>query len=495
MKEVNELKKLLLVCNIYQKILSNNLKKFLDTATKKIIAASIIICVLVFGVIGGYLLSNEVVSLFLSGDASSVYLLVISQSLTAFIMTVAFFAVFSFISSDSSTLEQVLSWMPIKNIYRKLGIILPQMLNIIMCVMILMIILYLPAMFVNQVSIGVILTVLASSFIQSVLSLLLIETFYHIFVFITYHLHIPYFLNISLSFSIILSSLYVFMQLKNYSEYLTDYQAYSYQPIYIGSGIYAMPFRKQLSVSINPLIYFLIVAGIIAAFLLAVSTDRSKCEQRPLKLLQNWRFTSNKAQTLLMKELKFNVRNEDNFLLILLILLAAILCRMKFGFNTENLTVVIVLAAVSTLPVFNSYSLDLKYIRLYKQLGVSPLLLYVTKLLGALIYSAFIYIILNMIYFSSFNGLKYSLLGVIFLLVFSVSFNFMGILIPKNPEVPTAQAAGIITVLLIILPLFYVFTRIIPLNHAGKIVLTACVFICSIIGGIWMNQKRWYKAE
>ena len=196
-----------------------------------------------------------------------------------------------------------------------------------------------------------------------------------------------------------------------------------------------------------------------------------------------------------MKELKFNVRNEDNFLLILLILLAAILCRIKFGFNTENLTVVIVLAAVSTLPVFNSYSLDLKYIRLYKQLGVSPLLLYVTKLLGALIYSAFIYIILNMIYFSSFNGLKYSLLGVIFLLVFSVSFNFMGILIPKNPEVPTAQAAGIITVLLIILPLFYVFTRIIPLNHAGKIVLTACVFICSIIGGIWMNQKRWYKAE
>lgn len=488
---MRELKKLLTVCNVYQKIIYNNLKKFLDSKTKKSVAGFVGICILAVGILGGYLISNEVISLFLSGDSKSIYLLIISSCLTVSALTFGFYAVFSFISTENSSLETILEWMPIKNIYKKVGLILPKLFNIAICVMVFAGIVFFPAMFANHVSIGLILLFFVILLFQCIFSLLLIETIFHAFVFITFFLRIPYFKNISLSFTIILICFHLVKTLRSYTDYLIDYKTFSYNPIYTSSGLYAIISKSDLEVNISVFYYFAIIAATVFMFLLVMSVDSSKCEQRPITFLRKWKFNQNRFKTLIMKEFKSNVRSEDNFLLVLLVVLASLICRIKFGYNTDSFTVVHIIAAVSTLSVFSSYGFDMKYIRLYRQLGVNHKLLYITKFIGAIIFSVIIYILLNLIFFNSLTGIKNAMIGILLLLLYASVFNFVGIIIPKNPEVPTAQAAGIITILLIFLPSYYLLTNIVHITGNVKIIFAIAVCVCCFIGGAIFNKKRW----
>lgn len=491
MKEVRELKQLLTICNVYQKVLYNNLKKMLNTSTKKFVAGAVAFCILAVGVIGGYLISNEVVGMFLNGDSKSMYLLVISSSLTVSVLTFGFYAVFSFISNENGALETILEWMPVKLIYKKIGITLPRIFNIVVSVMTLSLVMFFPAMFANSVPIGLILLMFCTFLLECVISVLLIETLLHGFICITYFFHIPYFMNISLSFSIITICLYLVKSFKLYTDYLVDYSEFSYNPIYCASGIYAIIYKTKLHISINIPLYLGIIVGIFLIFLLVMSLERSKCEQRPISLLKHWKFNTSRFKTLIMKEIKSNVRSEDNFILILLIILASLICRIKFNCDSGNFTVVHILSIASTLSVFSSYGFDMKYIRLYRQLGVSHKMLYFSKFIGSFIYSFVLYVILNLIFLNSFNGVKNALFGILLLILYAAVFNIIGLIIPKNPEMPTAQAAGIITILLIFLPTYYLIANFVKITFAIKIFFAFFVFICSFIGGVFVNKKRW----
>ncbi|OYP10941.1 hypothetical protein CG709_09045, partial [Lachnotalea glycerini] len=115
----------LILFNLILKIWKKSLAGFLDTTQKKVQIG--ILFILFFGIcfFTGYLISGEILTLFLNGDSRALYLLLLSELITISFITVMFFILLRCLTPEQNTITRILICFPIKEIEKKIGYYLP----------------------------------------------------------------------------------------------------------------------------------------------------------------------------------------------------------------------------------------------------------------------------------------------------------------------------------------------------------------------------------
>jgi hypothetical protein len=474
---------------IWKKELKNIAHNTADKIKISLIALSIIfscgIC--------GYMLSSQVLSLYLDSDSKALYMLLMSELVTISIITIMFFIITKALTPEQNVITKILICFPLKRIERKLGYVLPQIINIVICSFMFIFILYIPAMFVNKISLSIIIGFVICLILQSFIITLLIFSIFEILMFIASQINIPYYKNITTVVTILLVVMYCVNYMKKFSSLLKGYIDFKYNLANLMSPIIKF-FNADLQIiNVN---YFIIVAitiFIIVMFILSISVCDSINETKPLKIFKFINFSKKLVLNLSIKELKILMRNETVILFDMLIYILAIVCRVKFNFTISYKEVSIIIAVLSSFASVNSFGIEEKNIPLYKCMGITFKQFANSKILGNIESSLIKYLLLLIIFFDT----KVDIVGVcigFFAMIFSIlTLYLIGTIAPINEDKPFTQGLVSMTIIICMIPVPYIMNKLLLLNESIVILISACTTILLYLGIITQSKIKWNR--
>gem|GEM_PF-4296843 len=453
------MKKSLMIFKIITQIWIKEINCLLYNRARKVVCISALGIIIFFAVISGYFLSNGVLELFLTGDNKAIYLLLISELVTASIFAFAFFVLIKCITPDENKLNKILSWLPIKVGYRQIGLNLPILFNITIGSLAFTYSLFLPSMFMNKISILIIFLFMVILMIQVLLILFILSSLYNFSIYIFAKMKIPFSKTLATSISILTCVYYLFQFLIGYTDMLINYRLFDYNPLTIAGALFLLFFNKGEFVSIN---YLYIVAFFVIVPIIFIGTLFLKSpinEKNALKVFRKIPFSNFKICNLIIKEIKIEFRNEENFLFILLIVIGSLVFRVFFGFTIASKYTCIYLSILSTVISLSSFGMEEHLIPFYRQLGINKYQYSITKVLGCIISSSILYLMLNIIMFSTQINISSFMLGFLMIISVDLILYLVGVIVPINGENAHLQGTSIFVVILGALPLAYIISK------------------------------------
>jgi hypothetical protein len=487
---VRKLKKSLIIFNVTNKIWRNQIKHLLNTGTKKVLTALAGFTLLVIGMLSGYLLSNEILGLFLSGDDKSIYLLLVSESITISIIAFAIFVIVQFISPDDSTLSKILSWLPIKPFERKISRILPTFANITSCAMLFVVLLFMPSMFVRGISLDNIGAFVLCLFLQVLFCIMMLMSIYNILHFIASIIKVPFARNIAFTITVIISLIFFIEFIFSFSDFLVGYEKFEYNPLTLAVPIYLLFYNKLINIDVNYWVFIAEIVGLIFVFVISILLQNSVKEKTALKVLRFVKFPRSKFVSLVCKEVKLQFRNEENFLLILLLILGSAVLRVKFGYTTETLMSSICIALLSTFSSLSSFGMEQKLIPLYKQMGVKSNFFSISKLVGCVFSSLVLYLSISAIMFSPINMLNIAI-GLGIMICANIVLYFAGVVVPIGKENSYTQGLSIFSIILIAFPAYYGINYITEYSKIAAFVIAIAIIIFLLLSTLRITAAKW----
>ncbi|RDY32209.1 hypothetical protein [Lachnotalea glycerini] len=467
----------LILFNLILKIWKKSLAGFLDTTQKKVQIG--ILFILFFGIcfFTGYLISGEILTLFLNGDSRALYLLLLSELITISFITVMFFILLRCLTPEQNTITRILICFPIKEIEKKIGYYLPVIINIIFSSFLFVFIIYIPAMLVNKIDLMIIFGFIFCLLLQSIIITLFLFSIFNLLMFIASKIRIPYYKNIITTIIVFGIVWYHIQFFEVYENMLQSYSVYKFELITITAPFITL-FSSQLpKIECNYLINVGFIVSIILIFFIVSSLSEKIEEERLFKIFKFIKFHKNKIVNIAIKEIKILARNEEIVMFNILACIIVILVRKVLKLNISNSGICMFTGALSSFISIYSYGMEENLLPLYKNLGISYKQYTYGKLMGNIIVSLTIYIILSTILFTYPVNVFNILLGLITSCTGSIILYFIGLLFPLTSEKPFMQGLISIGIIFGMIPILFIMSKLFQIN---KYILYVIIFFLMV---------------
>ena len=475
---------------IGRKRINNILRKTSD----KVKALIIIFLLLILSGACGYFLSNEVLSLYFNGDIKAIYMLLMSECITISAITAMFFILVRCMVPEQNTMTKLLQCFPIREIEKRIGYYLPIIISIILSSFIFVFTIYIPSMFVNKISLNIIIGFIVCLLLQSFVITLILLSIYNLLLYVTNKLKIPYYKSLSSVVLVLLVVKYTMTYMKSFADVLKDYIHFKYSIAHITAPIISLFSSEIPAIEFKYTIIFGVIFIWIIVFLLTASLGEINEEAKPLKIFCFIRFTKNTLLNLGIKEFKILVRNEQVVMFNILACIIAVLLRFVIKITIENFIACLIIGVLSSFAALYSYGLEESKIALYKSMGISCGKFTIGKIIGNIMASSFMFLVLSIILFNldvNWSGIIYGF-GIMILGV--LSLYFVGLTFLINEDRPFAQGTVSLIIMLSMIPVLYLVNKLLSLGKSA-----ICIIVLGSISLILYmiareaNRKWFYE--
>ncbi|WP_173918183.1 hypothetical protein [Halobacillus sp. Marseille-Q1614] len=394
--------------------------------------------------------------------------------------------IFLLISPERNTLEINLHWMPVSGFQRKIGYYIP----LVLIVLTLLSVLYIPVLL--AIGLGISLTpaqlvlLLFSMWLQILFvllsTLILIEVYSFIF---GYVLNLPYSRLFSLGLAL-LSLLGYFALNFKITMLQTLYENMSFNFLYISlvnvfSSIPGLYESRPLEIAaVNGLVLLL-----LALFLLTVFLPARLVEARGFALFKWLPFVKSPFASVIVKEVKENLRNRENlFYYILLFIFASLLLVFTNPVSYSGIIILLIFLLSST-QSFNSFGREREQFRYYLTLPYKLDYWIFGKLIGTLLFNLVLAGVLFLLFsikvdFTVMSYFENMYIGILV----SIALFLAGVILPYSPEQPYSTAFAAVIGSFLAIPMLYLMSKVmnvIPSDYYSISALGTCCVLLAVL--------------
>ncbi|MGG3642467.1 hypothetical protein [Bacillus gobiensis] len=445
--------KSLIISKTMLKMWQREINKIFDTTMKRILAILFFLFTVTIAAIIGYSFTGAFLKAFLTGREQSLGLLATSMSINASIFTSLLFVLIKVRTPEQDRFSMQLSWLPLTTFQKSLGYFIPIMAVVSSIILFIIGILLIPNFIINRIGIGFSIGFFAMIFVQTIFVLSFINLIYNITYMFILKIKFPLQKFFSLFVLLVLVSGYILAHF-NINKIAKAYQTFDYHFMY-----FSAPFFLSLQGIYPEGVNYFILTGfilftIICAFM-SMSLMPIMSEKRSLKLLSSLPFPSAKGWSLLVKEIKSQVRNEENILnfILLFIIIVFVKYRFNLDFSDQKL---IILSAFSGLIAFNSFGNDRIVLPVYKTIGLKPSEVVLFKYCGLVVIGMLQVFLLALFTWTAPESFIVLLQSIGVLLNSCGLFYLVGILLPLDRNNPYTGIFSFGMLIIMMIPIFFI---------------------------------------
>lgn len=482
----------LIISKLLFKLWLKYIKEILNSKSKIVLFISLSLFIFISACLVSYFFTNEILSLFLSGELRLIYLLLLTSMVSISSFSFAIFAFINNVTPEQNIVTRLLSCFPIRTINRRLGYYAPQVLIIVSSSLLFGLILYLPSMIFNKISFGIIASFYICIFLQSIFITILLFFIYNVLFFITQKIKLPYHKNITLIILTFISILYVFSYFGKINDLAINYNTFSYNLLNITAPIFLSLLGIHNFVSVNYLLVAAIVIMFFIGFYLSLLIRDCPEEKNPSKIFWFIPMPKNKFISMVLKEFKVQIRNEEIIVFNIFILIISLMLRFRFNLTLTTPLVIGVCAAISGSSAINSFGIEKDMLPLYKTTGVRLITYIISKLLGSFLLSLTMYAALLIILFSPSVSITSVVSGILILLTTVLILYLIGVIFPvSNQSPPYMQGILVFLMIPFMFPASYLVNKLSNISPLITVILILLMELILILSIISVTRKTW----
>ena len=470
------------------KLWAREMNKLMRDKWKKTLAISLFLLLLVMAGLSGYQLTKSILDSFLSGDYRSLMLLVISMLINTSIFSFLLFILFKAVTPEQDHFDLQIRWFPIRAFERQFGYYLPFVLAITVLVLFLMLIILLPAFINKSLSILFIMVFFVTVFVQSLFTLSIIQGIYHLIYALLKWFRVPFSKHLTLFF-IILVGLQYGISTFDINTIIQSYQDFQYNLFYIATPIILLVIEEAIPMNVNILLVVTII-GIGCFFpIIALFFPIKQAEPLQWKFLSSVKAPKGKFSSMMLKELKSQIRNEDNVLMFLMIFVLLIVTRFYFDFSNQEY-IPFLLAGMTGLTALNSYGNDMQMFKLYRMYDLHIGTILFSKLSALWMLSIFQFLVYYLIFIGISGSFSQIIISLVILINATMILYLLGTIIPVHKTNPFMGLVSFSTLILVMIPLIFLLNQII-VSFSFMLKVIFILFIELLLAwGVW-SLTRW----
>ncbi|SFB08491.1 hypothetical protein SAMN04488528_101148 [Clostridium frigidicarnis] len=464
-----------MICKMIFKIWQRNIKKILNTKSKVLGASLFIVFTLLLSVVAGYIIVNPVVSTFINGDNRSMYLLLAGTLVNVSIMTTSLFVLVKSVTQEQGEFIMQLNWFPLTTFERNLGYKMPIFLVILSIEFFLNILLLIPSFVMNGLNGGLLLVIMLTFIIQAIFIFFLNSIIYDFGIFIISKIGLAYRKVITLSI-LLIAVFYYFIETFSVDRILSSYTKFDYNLLYLGNGILMKVLNNTLFDDVS---YVRVVGCILGVTIVAVGTlflNEKVQENNSSKILRFLPMSKGFNISLMIKEVKVQLRNEENFTNILLFLFLAIAARLKLQDLESNAIVIGLVSLVCSTVALNSFGNENNYFKMYKATGAQLLRVLLLKELALFIIAYSLFLIIIALILGISISLNIILISMPIVFTSIMILYILGILIPVDKKNPYMGILAFVVLFLTMIPAAIILSQAIT-TTLSFIIMFALIII------------------
>ncbi|MGV2910893.1 hypothetical protein ACNPNT_03705, partial [Bacillus safensis] len=271
---------------------------------------------------------------FLNGDERSLGLLVVSMAINASIFTSLLFVLIKVRTPEQDRFSMQLSWFPLSTFQKSFGYFIPMVTVVAGLVLFFIGILLLPNFIAQGIGIFFIFTFFLMVLLQSLFVLMLLQFIYNITYLLVLKLRLPL---QKFAAIFVLLALVVTYGLTHFdiSQIQQSYIQFDYHLMYLTAPFF-LAAQGMPPEGVNYGILILLILLSAGGAFVSLAMMPIMAEKKALTFLHKLPFSSSKKWSLIVKEMKSQVRNEENILNFLILLIVISFVRYQFGFRFEE---------------------------------------------------------------------------------------------------------------------------------------------------------------
>lgn len=452
------------------------LSKLVNTIEKRIYASIFLIGILAIASIAGYFINADTLSVYLTGDNRSIYMLILSSLFNTSTMTLMYFVVFTILIPQNNIYYFNLKNLQVKEVDINITYFLTILTCTFLCIFITITTLNIPAYIANKVSVRIILLFYILNITQYLFILCILFIMYS---FLNY-----LFRKFTFKFSltqisiIVLSVMYIFKNI-DFANMLENYMEFNYNINYLVAPFFTLFCDLGVKIDVNYIYIFIAIITVLCLLNITFHLKYISFESDNIVILKNMKMSNKSKNNIFIKELKLFFRSEQILLNYLILIIMPIFVK----FN--ELYLAIYISLIPTLIPFAgiySFGFELKYLSMYKSMNMNFKELIRVKYLSGIGISCIIYILVLLLI--GINNIDlYNFINSTITLISMYSICYLaGIINPIDMNEPFSGAISFLLIWGIYLPIIllsqYIFT--IPENIIIVINLIICI-VCNIL--------------
>ncbi|WP_144516524.1 hypothetical protein [Bacillus sp. WP8] len=445
--------KSLTISKMMLKMWQQEMYKLFDTQTKRIIVVLFFLFAVTMGAIIGYSFTGVFMKAFLNGDERSLGLLVVSMAINASIFTSLLFVLIKVRTPEQDRFSMQLSWFPLSTFQKSFGYFIPMVTVVTGLVLFFIGILLLPNFIAQGIGNFFIFTFFLMVLLQSLFVLMLLQFIYNITYLLVLKLKLPL---QKFAAIFVLLALVVAYGLTHFdiSQIQQSYLQFDYHLMYFTAPFFlAAQGMSPEGVNYAILILFILLSA--GGAFLSLAMMPIMAEKKALTFLHKLPFSSSKKWSLIVKEMKSQVRNEENILNFLILLIVILFVRYQFGFRFEE-EAFFVLCALAGLTAFNSFGNDKRMLGMYKTFGLRSWEVALYKFIGLLLVGVLQIVLFMLTTLTLPDQIWHALIGAAVLCNATALFYIVGILLPLDRNNPYTGIFSFGALILLMIPIVFI---------------------------------------
>ncbi|WZX99950.1 hypothetical protein NSQ26_11740 [Bacillus sp. FSL W7-1360] len=456
------MKKSFKICKIVLKMWLKEFAKIINSYQKLILLIFFLGSIMFVGAYGSYQLTSPIMETFLQGNYESLTLLVFAALMNTSVISVALYIAFKTITPEQDRLSTQLNWFPLSKFDIQVGYYLPFVAMITFTTLLFTSIMMLPSLLVHGIDIGFIGWLYAVILLQTLMIVSLAHATYTILYVSMKKVGLPLPKSLSL-FALTAICVILGLSLFDLNEITTAATNFDYKLFYLLAPLFLVVFDLMVT---SPSMVFAVTSVLLFAVAIPFITmllPYNQPEKRQVTLLSSVEGPKNKYLALMMKELKTAIRHEETistFVMIVTLLLIAVI---SFEFTPTVYAILpYFLAALASLHALQSYGNDVHMFPLYRFYGLETRMVFGAKLSALVAVALFQLIVFFLFIVSPYLTVNMLLICVAVLLTASLILYAIGSIIPINKDNPLTGVFSFASLLVFVIPMFFIINTFFP---------------------------------
>ncbi|MGE6630761.1 hypothetical protein [Bacillus sp. NPDC077027] len=465
--------KSLIISKMMLKMWQQEMYKLFDTQTKRIIAILFVLFAVVMGALIGYSFTGVFMKAFLNGDERSLGLLAVSMAMNTSIFTSLLFVLIKVRTPEQDRFSMQLSWFPLTTFQKSLGYFIPMVTVVTGLVLFFIGILLLPNFIAREVGVGFISAFFLMVLLQALFVLSLLQLIYNITYLFVLKLKLP--LQKFAAIFVVLTLIVAYaMTHFNLEQIQQSYLFFDYHLMYFTAPFFLATQEMSPEGVHYTMLMIIIILSAIGAFV-SLALMPIMAEKKALTFLKRLPFSSSKKWSMMAKEIKSQVRNEENILNFLILFIVILFVRYQFSFRFQG-EAFFVLCAVSGLTAFNSFGNDKRMLGMYKTFGLRAWEVALYKYAGLVAVGLLQVLIFMLATLTIPESVWVIPIGLAVLLNATALFYVVGILLPLDRNNPYTGIFSFGALILVMIPIVFIGNYVIGATNQTLQWLLVCGF-------------------
>ncbi|WP_353856604.1 hypothetical protein [Bacillus sp. Bos-x628] len=445
--------KSLIISKMMLKMWQQEMYKLFDTQTKRIIVVLFFLFAVTMGAMIGYSFTGVFMKAFLNGDERSLGLLVVSMAMNASIFTSLLFVLIKVRTPEQDRFSMQLSWFPLSTFQKSLGYFIPMMTVVAGLVLFFIGILLLPNFIAQGIGISFILAFFVMVLLQSLFVLALLQFIYNMIYVLVLKIKLPLqkFAAIFVLLALVVAYAMTHFDINKIQQ---SYVQFDYHLMYFTAPFF-LATQGMSPQGVNYAILILLILLSAGGAFISLALMPIMAEKKALTFLNKLPFSTSKNWSLVVKEMKSQVRNEENILNFLILLIVILFVRYQFVFRFEG-EAFFVLCALAGLTAFNSFGNDKRMLGMYKTFGLRSWEVSLFKFVGLLMVGFMQIAVFMLTTITLPESIWTVVIGIAVLFNATALFYVVGILLPLDRNNPYTGIFSFGALILIMIPIVFI---------------------------------------